>query len=64
MLRGATVRFTASGLTEICWHLFTWGGLVRIVGPQNLVVNYVTHLKGALKAALQMWGENKIEYQK
>lgn len=32
----ATVRFRASGATEICWHLFTWGDRIRVVGPDPL----------------------------
>ncbi|GAB3437688.1 helix-turn-helix transcriptional regulator [Insolitispirillum peregrinum] len=37
---GATVRFTASGLTEISWHLFTWGSKVRILAPEELRAAY------------------------
>ena len=31
-----TVRFKAGGLSEICWHLVTWGNSVRIVKPAKL----------------------------
>ncbi len=31
-----TVRFSASGMRELAWHLFTWGEGVRIEGPQRL----------------------------
>jgi predicted DNA-binding transcriptional regulator YafY len=31
------VEFTAGGLREMCWHLFTWGGEVEIVRPKRLV---------------------------
>ena len=31
-----TVRFTAGGLQEMCWHLFTWGEGVTIVKPARL----------------------------
>lgn len=31
-----TVRFTAGGLDEICWHLVTWGTHVTIDHPTNL----------------------------
>lgn len=27
------VRFRAGGLTEVCWHLFTWGNVVEILEP-------------------------------
>ena len=30
---GVTVRFRASGMLELAWHLFTWGDKVRIVAP-------------------------------
>ncbi len=31
-----TVRFSASGMRELAWHLFTWGADVRIEGPERL----------------------------
>lgn len=31
------VRFHAGGLLEMCWHLFTWGGAIRVVEPPELV---------------------------
>jgi predicted DNA-binding transcriptional regulator YafY len=30
------VKFRAGGAREICWHLFTWGDGVEIVGPESL----------------------------
>lgn len=30
------VVFTAGGLLEVCWHLFTWGGSVKIRSPIRL----------------------------
>ena len=30
------IRFTAGGLTEMCWHLFTWGSAVEILKPPAL----------------------------
>lgn len=30
------VRFSASGMRELAWHLFTWGGDVAIVAPERL----------------------------
>lgn len=30
------VRFTAGGMRELAWHLFTWGDQVEIVAPQRL----------------------------
>ena len=31
------VRFTAGGLLEMCWHLFTWGGAIQVVEPRELI---------------------------
>lgn len=33
---GVIVRFRASGMRELAWHLFTWGEQVRIVAPERL----------------------------
>lgn len=30
------VRFTAGGMRELAWHLFTWGDKVEIIAPQRL----------------------------
>lgn len=30
------VRFRAGGMLEMCWHLFTWGNGVEILGPETL----------------------------
>jgi len=30
------VRFSASGMRELCWHLFTWGPEVTIEAPEGL----------------------------
>jgi predicted DNA-binding transcriptional regulator YafY len=30
------VRFRAGGLTEMCWHLFTWQGQVEVIKPKRL----------------------------
>ena len=31
-----TVRFTAGGIDEICWHLVTWGEIVTVEKPTHL----------------------------
>ena len=31
-----TVRFTAGGIDEMCWHLFTWGESVTVEKPEKL----------------------------
>lgn len=33
---GVEVRFRASGMKELAWHLFSWGDQVEIVGPERL----------------------------
>jgi predicted DNA-binding transcriptional regulator YafY len=30
------VRFTAGGLLEMCWHLYTWGANVKVLEPPEL----------------------------
>jgi predicted DNA-binding transcriptional regulator YafY len=31
-----TVRFSAGGVQEMCWHLFTWGTAVTVIEPARL----------------------------
>ena len=31
-----TVRFAASGLLEMCWHLYSWGDCVEVMAPPRL----------------------------
>jgi len=38
------VRFRASGMRELAWHLFTWGDKVRVVAPpalQNILISEI-----------------------
>lgn len=42
------VRFRASGLRELAWHLFTWGDAVRIEAPDVLREVLVEELRKAL----------------
>jgi predicted DNA-binding transcriptional regulator YafY len=44
------VRFTASGMRELAWHLFTWGDKVEIVAPDSLRELLVAELRTALAA--------------
>jgi predicted DNA-binding transcriptional regulator YafY len=47
---GATiVRFRASGMRELAWHLFTWGDKVEIVAPQALQDMMAAELAVAVK---------------
>ena len=42
------VRFRASGMRELAWHLFTWGDAVQIVAPDRLRTLLVRELEAAL----------------
>ena len=44
------VRFTASGMLELAWHLFTWGPSVRVLAPDSLRTVMVEELGKALAA--------------
>jgi predicted DNA-binding transcriptional regulator YafY len=45
-----TVRFSASGMRELAWHLFTWGENVRVVGPDRLKQAMAEALEAATRA--------------
>ena len=47
---GVIVRFRASGMLELAWHLFTWGDKVRIEAPQALKDMMAGELDAALRA--------------
>lgn len=47
---GVVVRFRASGMRELAWHLFTWGEQVQIVGPERLKTVMAAELAAAGKA--------------
>ena len=44
------VRFTASGMLELAWHLFTWGPSVTVLAPERLREILVEELSKALAA--------------
>jgi predicted DNA-binding transcriptional regulator YafY len=44
------VRFRASGMRELAWHLFTWGDKVRIIAPQALKAAMRAELDAAITA--------------
>ena len=44
------VRFRASGMRELAWHLFTWGSEVEVVAPDRLRTLLVEQLRTALAA--------------
>lgn len=41
-----TVRFRASGLLEMCWHLYMWGDAVEVLSPPELVAMIEGHRRG------------------
>lgn len=47
---GVVVRFRASGMRELAWHLFTWGEQVRIVAPARLKAVMAGELDAARRA--------------
>lgn len=47
---GVRVRFRASGMRELAWHLFTWGADVEVVAPERLQLLLVEQLQAALHA--------------
>lgn len=42
------VSFTASGMLELCWHLFTWQDQIEIVAPESLRATMIEELARAL----------------
>jgi predicted DNA-binding transcriptional regulator YafY len=44
------VRFRASGMRELAWHLFTWGPFVSIQAPGRLRTILIDELRAALTA--------------
>jgi predicted DNA-binding transcriptional regulator YafY len=47
---GVEVRFRASGMRELAWHLFSWGDQVEIVGPERLKAMMREALEAATRA--------------
>jgi len=47
---GVIVRFRASGMRELAWHLFTWGDKIEIVAPPALKAMMAGELAVAVKA--------------
>ena len=47
---GVVVRFSASGMRELAWHLFTWGDKVRVMAPELLRRTLLTEIETAKRA--------------
>ena len=47
---GVVVRFRASGMRELAWHLFSWGEQVTILAPQRLKSVMAGELAAARRA--------------
>jgi len=45
---GALVRFRASGMLELAWHLFCWSNKIEIIAPVRLREQMATELRVAL----------------
>jgi predicted DNA-binding transcriptional regulator YafY len=46
---GVVVRFRASGMLELAWHLFTWGDKVEIIAPERLRKTLVEQIEIAAR---------------
>lgn len=46
------VSFTASGMLELAWHLFTWADKVEVIAPPRLRDLMISELQNALAAHL------------
>jgi predicted DNA-binding transcriptional regulator YafY len=44
------VRFRASGMRELAWHLFTWGDQVEVLAPAVLKATLVDQIELARRA--------------
>jgi predicted DNA-binding transcriptional regulator YafY len=44
------VRFRASGMRELAWHLFTWGDQVQVLAPEGLRLTLVEQIELARRA--------------
>jgi predicted DNA-binding transcriptional regulator YafY len=42
------VRFRASGMLELAWHLFSWGNKIEIIQPACLREQMIAELQSAL----------------
>jgi predicted DNA-binding transcriptional regulator YafY len=47
---GVIVRFRASGMRELAWHLFSWSGQVQVVAPERLKAVMADELAAAGRA--------------
>jgi predicted DNA-binding transcriptional regulator YafY len=45
-----TVRFKASGLLEMCWHLYAWGDAVEVLEPPELAAMVAGHQRADFKS--------------
>ena len=48
------VRFRASGMRELAWHLFTWGDKIRVVAPQTLQDMLVSEIEIARRTHVRV----------
>lgn len=55
---GLIVRFRAGGMREMCWHLFTWGEAVTVLGPDSLRKAMVGMTSAVLSALSGFYDSN------
>jgi predicted DNA-binding transcriptional regulator YafY len=60
---GVEVRFRASGMRELAWHLFTWGTEVQVVAPDRLRLLLVEQLEAALAAHQRLAGADTAAHR-
>lgn len=48
------IRFRASGMRELAWHLFTWGDRIRVVAPSALQDMLVQEIEVARRAHVRI----------
>jgi predicted DNA-binding transcriptional regulator YafY len=53
------VRFRAGGRLEMCWHLFTWGGHLTVLAPEQLSTLLNDHVRKVVAASILSPGAKK-----
>ena len=57
---GAIVRFTAGGINEICWHLFSWGTHCQPLEPPELVSAFREKIRAVTTAMETEYAERSL----
>jgi predicted DNA-binding transcriptional regulator YafY len=51
---GVIVRFRASGMRELAWHLFTWGDRIEVLAPDRLKQLLIDEIEVARRAHVRI----------